>query len=64
MVEHELAVKYVAAVILVALTALVLGAVKRGTKPEIVREVVKDALYVYGGAVALGIVAYLICIFK
>ena len=64
MVEHEALTRYIAAILLVAIAVLVLGEVKRDSSPAILRETAKNALYIYGGAVALGVVAYLICLFK
>jgi len=62
--EPEAVIRYVAGVFLVAVAALVLATVKRDTRPAILREAAKNALYIYGGAAVVGLAAYLICLFK
>ena len=60
----ETLLRYIAGVILVAVASLVLAVIKRSRPSEILRETVRMALYIYGGALAIGLVAYLVCVLK
>lgn len=56
--------RYAAGIILVAVASLVLAVMKRSQRSEILRETVRMALYIYGGALAIGLAAYLVCVLK
>ena len=61
---QETVIRYIAGFLLVAVTAVVLGVLKRDTPRAVFRETIRLALYIYGGAIALGALAYVICLFK
>jgi len=64
MAQHEQLIRYIAVIVLIALPSLTLGAIKRDSMCSIVREALKDALYICCGMIGLAVVSHVICIFK